>query len=886
MRRGKRFWARLSNLFRKSSADAELEREIAAHLALIAEDFERRGMSPRDAMLAARRTWGGVEQSKELHRDERSFVAVEQFLQDLRHAVRSLAKSRGFTTVALLSLAFGIGVNTAIFTLVNGILLKKLPVRNPRQIVQITGQLPEFEAPAFSFPAFREIRRQNAIFQEVIGVNLASQNLSINGGDPVRVDFEMITGGYFAFFGARPAAGRLLDEEDDRVEGAHRVCVISYDAWQRLFSGASDAVGRRVMVGNNQLEIVGVAPRHFAGAELQRRYDVWVPSALIGDFSNPRESGNHVWLRVMARLQPGISLAQANARLAVASGGIDAALPKDHTNELQVLKAHDGANGLDSWRTYLREPLVLLMAVVTLVLLMACANLANLLLARTHERRQEFAIKLSLGISRWRLLRQLLLETLLLAFAGCVLAMAVSDGLTRFLLAVFNTGNSLFPLHVAPDRSVLLYAFAGCTLTALIAGVYPAWNAARIDAGDGLKGGQLGRGSKSTMRRGLILVQVTLTVVLLFGAGLFTHSLRNLKTIDLGYDVDHVINVTMLQRGSTRAQKKSKGSPQLLEVLARARQLPGVESASLADRGFLGNGMASAGLTISDSPGGPRDLDNVYFVFESPGYLATLRMSLLKGRDFNGHDVDGAPSVAIVNQQFASLAWPGLDPIGRHISGGWGAKDAEVVGLVGNAKFHGVRDETRPVVALPFAQVGLAGATLQVRFRGAASQIERDVRQLVRSAAPAYQVYNTSAMDALRDATIARDRLMALLSDLFGGLGVALALVGIYGLISFSVTRRTREIGIRMSIGAQRGDVIWLFLREIAALVALGLLLGMPLALTLSQYVGKLLYQVSPADPAAIVITIALVAAGAMLAATLPARRATRVNPVQALRYD
>ena len=885
MRHVRRFLARVRNLFRNRGAEAELDRELASHLALIAEDYERRGMTPRDAMLAARRAMGGVEQTRELHRDTRSFVQVEQFLQDLRHAARGLSKSRAFTTVALLSLAFGIGVNTAIFTFVNGILLKRLPVSHPESVVQLTGHFRDFDTHSFSYPVYREIRRHTEILKDVIGVFATSENMAVAGGDPVRIDLEIVTGSYFGFLGARPALGRLLDEEDDRVEGAHPVCAISYDAWQRYFSGDPHAIGKRIQVGGAELEVVGVAPRSFVGAELQRRYDVWVPSALIADFSHSRENANTIWLVLMGRLRPDVSIGQANVRLAAASPGIDAALPKGHTNAEQVLQAHDASKGLDSWRHDLRDPLVILMGAVTLVLLVACANLANLMLARTHERRQEFAIKLSLGISRLRLLRQLLLETFLLACAGGGLAWALSAVLTRFLLALFNTGNPFRPLHVSPDATVLLYTFAGCALTVLIAGLYPAWTAARSDAGAGLKGGALDAG-RAFVRRALILAQITLAAVLLFGASLFTHSLRNLKTVNLGYDVDHVLSVSITQRGPTKSQKRSKGSPQLLEVLSRTRRLPAVTAAALGYRDFLNGGMASADLKVADGTGAEQHIDNVYFVFQTPGYLATMHMPLLKGRDFDEHDRDGSPPVAIVNQQFASLAWPGLDPIGRHVHGGWGADDIEVVGLTDNAKFRSARDETRPIVALPFSQIALTGANLTIRSERGGAQLEREVRQLVRSLSPAYQVNRVSAMDVLRDAGIAQDRLLAFLSDLFGVLGVALALVGIYGLISYAVTRRTREIGIRVSIGAQRSDVVWLFLREMAMLLAFGILIGMPIALALARYLTKMLYQVSTSDPAAIAATVALLAMGAVAAALLPARRATRVNPVQALRYD
>ncbi|HEV2446023.1 MAG TPA: ABC transporter permease [Candidatus Sulfopaludibacter sp.] len=884
MRHWKRFCARLANLFRKRRADAELDREMAAHLALLEEDFQRRGMTARDARLAARRAMGGVEQAKELHRDARSFVWVEQALQDLRHSLRGLARSRSFTAVALLSLAFGIGVNTAIFTLVNAILLKRLPVHDPDRIVQAIGQHKPADTTFFSYPAFRELRRRREVFQNLTGVSLWSTTMRIDGGASHPVAGETITGSYFAFFGAHPALGRLLNEEDDAVEGANPVCVIGYELWQGFFGADPRVIGRRVQVGGNSLQVVGVAPPGFMDGEMQRRFDVWMPTAQR-DAVSSRENANSIWLQLLGRLAPGVSMAQANARLAAATPAIEAALPRDRANKGQIFQVRDGSKGFDRWRTSLHDPLVVLMGAVALVLLVACANLANLLLARSHERRQEFAIKLSLGISRWRLLRELLLETFLLAFAGGALANWLARLLTRFLLAVFNAGNPYFRLEVAPDSSMLLFTFAACAVTALIAGLYPAWQASRADAAAGLKGGAAGVAERSGVRRGLILVQVTLAVVLLFGASLFTHSLRNLVAVDLGYDIDRMLVVPIAQTGPAKAFKPVKNAPEFREILERTRQLPLVESAALSNPGFLSMKLFRTFPIVQDG-GTPRRLEAVRLIANSPGFPATLRLPLLRGRDFTPADGPASPPVAMVNRRFAAQAWPNQDPIGKHFRDGSG-NDVEVVGLMGDMRLTGVRDEVHPLLALPFAQQELNGeGMLQIRCRGAQAEVERQVREIVKSVAPSYLVQDVASLDLMRDRGISQDRLLAFLSDLFGALGVALALVGIYGLISYSVTRRTREVGIRMSVGAERGDVVWLFLREIAVLLVAGMSIGLPAALLLARYAGKLLYKVPPSDPLAIAATLALLGAGALAASLLPARRATRINPVSALRYD
>lgn len=872
----RQFRAKLSYLFHRKHADREMRREMDAHLALIEEDLIRRGMAPDEARVTAHRSFGGLDQTRERHRDERSFVWLEQLLQDARHARRSLAKSPGFVAVAVLSLAFGIGVNTAIFTLVNGILLKRLPVADPQRIVQVNGKSGEFDAKEFSFPAWRELRGRNDIFSDVIGFSSSPAVLE-NNGDGQSIDIEMVTGSYFDFFGARPALGRLLNEEDDRVEGAHSVCVLSHHVWQAQFGGDSRVVGRIIHVSGIPLEVVGVAQSGFVGAELQRRYDVWVPTAMRRDIQRAsRESRFEVWVRVLGRLAPGISLAQANARLQGANRSMQDALPKARANK-DMTYVTDASKGFDTWRKSLSDPLAILMGAVTLVLLVACANLANLLLARTNERRQEFSIKLSLGISRWRLLRQLLLETLALASGGGALAILLANALTQALVNMFNSGDRYRALRVSPDASVFAFTLAACVVTAFVAGLYPAWRASRADAAAGLKGGSAYGVTGGFVRRALILVQVTLAVVLLFGASLFTHSLAKLKTIDLGYDIDRVLTVNLSVRG------KAESRPQLAEVLERVRCLPAVESAGYSYPGLLSQNKMSLLAMARETSGGVRNIRPLV-MSASPGFFATLRIPLLRGRDFTSADRADSPAVAIVNQGFASNAWPGEDPIGKRFDS-W-RKDIEVVGVVGNSKYQEILEDPSPTAYMPSEQARWPTGALEVRARGSLAGLVREIRAIVKTSAPDYRVSDASSMEAARDGQISEQRALAFLSSLFGALGNTLALVGIYGLISYAVARRTREVGIRVAVGAQTRDVLWLFTRESLALTSIGVLLGLPLALMLARLAGKMLYHVSPADPWGIVITLALPALGGLVASYFPARKAARIDPVQALRWE
>ena len=878
----KPLFAKIRNFFGRRRAEDEMVREIAAHLALLEDEFLRQGMPLTEARLAARRAYGGAEQAKELHRDARSLFWLEQMLQDLRHAWRSLAKSPGFVAVALLSLAFGIGVNTAIFTLVNGILLKKLPVQDPDRMVQVRAHLSQggFDSDGFNFPVFRELRSQRGIFADAIAFSPGTAVLDL-GDTPHPIEFELVTGPFFSFFGARPALGRLIDDEDDRLEGTHRVCVLSYQAWQNHFGGDPAILSRSILVNRVPLQVIGVAAPDFVGGELQRRFDLWAPTALEAPLGhNPRESPNHVWLRVLARLQPGLSVAEAGARLESASRSIEDSLPKDRANANAVYRIRDASKGYDNWRTTLHDPLLILMGAVILVLLVACANLANLLLARANERHHEFAIKLSLGISRWRLLRQLLIETFLVAFGGGAAACLMAFFLTRFLLALFNAGEQYATLHVAPDASVLLFTFGVCVLTAVIAGLYPAWQASRTDAGAGLK--TLLQGvRRSLVRRSLIVVQVSLAVVLLFGASLFTHSLRNLKTIHLGFDIDRILAVEIAGRATGKSVQPPSMLPQLSDLLTRVRRLPTVESAAFSEPGVFSGAM----MADDFKPKGAGQATNTNFLFAGSAYFTTMHIPLLKGRDFAVTDCSGSPLVGIINQNLASRVWPGENPVGKYFDG-WGNKNVEIIGVAGNSKYQGVREESRPIAYLAFDQQQPAEGAIEIRYRGPVGQIEGEVRRIVKSAAPDFQVSSASAMELMRDNIIAQDRLLTFLSSLFGVLGTVLALVGIYGLISYAVISRTREIGIRLSVGAQRGDVLWLFLREATVLVFAGLILGLPLALELAFFLRKVLYGVTTSDPLGIVTTLALIVFGGLLASVIPARRATRVNPVQALRYD
>jgi predicted permease len=875
---------KVRDTFLPRRVEDRIDDEFQFHLEQRIADLMARGLPAEEAQREAARMFGNRARIVDSTRDRDILTWLQSILQDLRFAVRNLRRSPTFTAVAILSLAFGIGVNAAIFTLVDGILLDKLQVPDPQRIVQVHVRLQGFENDGFNIPIFRELQRQQDIFTDLIGFH-SNPVLMDLGGDPQHGSVQFVTGGYFRFFRARPALGRLIDDEDDRSEGAHPVCVLSYGAWRNLFGGDPGVLRRSVRIRGIPLQIVGVAPPGFAGAELQSRYDLFVPTSEGNDLAGiPRESSNYIYLRILGRLRPSLTRQGASARLAAASRAIEEALPKEHANGDGTYQLLDASRGFDSWRSQLHDPLLILMGAVSLVLLVACANLANLLLARTAERRQEFAIKLAIGISRWRLMRQLLVETGLLAVAGGACALLAGATLTRILLSMFNAGSEWSVLHVSPNTAVLWFTFGACLLTVVLAGVYPAWNAARTDPARGLQASSLA-GRHELMRRTLILVQVALAVVLLFGASLFSHSLRNLKVIDLGYSIDHVLNVDIGLRGTLKGDYGTVAPPEMREVLERVRHLPGVESAALSVWGILSGGNAASSFKLTDAGSGGAAAEPANVVVTSPDFFGTMHLRLLRGRDFSKADGPGAPPVAIVNQRLASMAWPGQSPIGKHMDG-WNFKGIEVIGVIADSHNGDIRKKPDPTVYLAYDQQKTMGGGLELRCRGAMPPIGSAVRLIVKSVAPNYEVSRASSMELMRDNQISQERLLAFLSSLFGALDTTLALVGIYGLIAYSVMRRTREIGIRVSVGAQGRDVVWLFLREASLLLTAGVAVGLPLALLLARFVGKLLYQVPAIDPASAAVTVALIALGGAAASLIPARRAARVDPLTALRAE
>jgi predicted permease len=860
---------KIQALAQRSRLDRELAEEIETHRILL----ERDGGNSSKLM-------GNITLAREESRDMWTFQKLEWIFQDARHALRGLRRSPAFTAIAIASLALGIGANTAMFSFVNAILLKRLPVPEPQRLVTFAETYRgERSGAVWKMPTVDDLAKRASSFDGVFG--WSSRPVSFSTGDTAQwVMGEIVTGQYFRTLQVKPALGRLLDDDDVRNAAGNPVCVLSYAFWQLEFAGNSRVVGQSVFLNGHAYRVLGVAARGFYGAVLQRRFDVVVPATRVGDFM-PAFAGvdwlnGLSWMSSMARLKPGVSQIQAEKETE--------RLSPDWRNRHVSLE--DGSQGLNPMRSSFGRPVLALMAVVGLVLLVACANLANLLLARAQARAKEFAVRLSIGASRARLIRQLLVESLLLAIGGGVAGVMLSLWINSTLVAFMNTGRSAsMAIHVAPDARVLAFSILLSFATAILFGLLPAWQATQPSLLPGLKQDSAASGftSRVMVRRSLVVIQIALSLVIVFGAGLLTRTLRTLGTVDLGFQPDRLIalHVDPANSGHSGAEV----STILDELLRRARGLPGVKAASLAattPNGSMGISM-SVGVPGFVSKEGGSDVV-VYFNFISPRYFETLGQSLLRGRDFDDRDNKIRSRVAIVNEKFARHYFNGREPVGGKLLQGGGG--LEIVGVVADARDQSIRKGAEETVYLPEKQGQTSGLTLLVRTTVDPQRIIPSLLAIVQSIDPRMPVFSVHTLDVDVEAGLTTERILGYLSTLFAALATLLAGIGLYGVLAYSIARRTREIGIRFAIGAQKRDVAGLFARESLTLVFVGLIIGAPVALVSAHALRTLLFGVGASDPLTLLISVVVLALAALLATSIPLWRASRVNPVIALRWE
>jgi len=827
----------------------------------------------------------------------------DAMFQDLRFGVRMLLKNKSFTAVAVISLGLGIGANTAIFQLLDAVRLRTLPVKAPNELAEVRmlnmdGARGGFgREPSVNNLIWEQIRDRQQAFSGIGAWGTDSVNLA-PGGEARPARMLYVSGDFFNMLGVQPALGHVFTKTDDQRGCGDSGLVISNEFWQREYGGDATVIGRKLQLGDHAFEIIGVTPPGFFGMEVGKSFDLALPICAVALVrgNNNFLSGTMWWLTVTGRLKPGWSLEQANAHtLSISHGIFEAALPpnyppvsvKDYLgSELIAVPAGSGVSAL---REEYEQPLLMLLAIAGLVLLIACANLANLLLARASAREREFAVRQALGASRGRLVRQLLVESLLLAMTGAALGAGLAQALSRFLVAFLSTTADPVFLNLTPDWRVLGFATGLAVLTCLLFGLAPAIRVTRMEPGAVLKSG--GRGmtagrERFSLRRALVVAQVALSLVLVAGALLFSRSLSNLANVHTGFrQKDVLIAHVNFRRLSLPSERYWSFTD---EVLERIRAIPGTESVAVTSIIPLDDwGGGSAWMDGEDA----QRAQNTSLSRVGPNYFNTLEIPMLAGRDFDSRDTVASTKVAIVNEVFARKFLNGANPVGHRMwieaSPGSPNTPYEVVGLVRDTKYRELREEFRPIAYYASAQNSGAGPGGRILIRSRFPQADTiaAVKHVLEEINPAITV-SFRGFEPLIESTILRERLVATLSGFFGLLALSLACIGLYGILSYGLASRTNEIGIRMALGARRSDVFWLILREALVLVVAGIVVGLPIVIASTRLASTLLFGLTPTDPLSLSAAALLMLTVSIVAGYLPSRRATRVDPMVALRQE
>jgi predicted permease len=931
MRSHRVFASRLLAIVGGRRRDADLNDEIQAHLDTLTDDYVRRGLSPADARAAARRDFGGVDQVKEVYRDQRSLPFVETLAQDVRYALRALRASPGFAAAAILSLALGIGGNSAVFTLVNAALMRDLPVEDPDRLATVYWRNQaavgrgEFRAAAgadFSYPIFRELASRQRVFSDMAasgnwGLNRITLDGETEDESAADVDAGIVSANYFSMLGVRASLGRAFGPDDSRAPGEGAFVVLGDGFWSRRFGRDPGVLGRTMFLNNVLFTIIGVMPRGFFGDRVGVSRDFWVPLFMqprLTPASNQLERRTAVWFRTIGRLKPGVTDAQATTELTalfrqsladeIASGSgtrVGRVNPADARVYIER-----GSQALNTLRARVAQPLMVLLGVVGLVLLIACGNVANLLLARASARQREIGIRLAMGASRRRLVRQLMTESLVIAVtggvAGLILAQATSELLARTL--------SMGVLDLRSDSRVLTFTLLASAATTLVFGLVPALQATNVEVAPTLQSSSItlaGGRPRRYLGRALVVVQVGLTLWVLIGAGLLVRTLQNMRTADIGIDRTRVMTVAPLVDPGARADV-----PTLRRTLSdRLKAVPGIDAVGFSTGYglFLGS-MNTAPVRVPDSTVNAATDRDVGEDWISPEYFRTVGMTLVRGRAFQESDTARAPRVAIVNETTARHYFGDRDPLGRLIyfpkidaqnryvpfAADLAREDGtEIVGVVRDARDFSLRQPARKMAFLPLSQrpespaVGFGNVAglgvIHLRVVGDSDAVAARIRELLPQVHPGLRVRRVSMLDADIERTLGRELMMTRLVGFFGLLALLLACVGLYGVMSYTVARRTGEIGVRMALGARQTDVAGMMLRDTAGLVIGGIGLGIPAALATTRLIASLLFGLEPTDPATIGVVTLVMLTVAGLAGLLPARRAAKVDPMIALRH-
>jgi predicted permease len=892
----------LQALLRSHRVERELDEELRAYLEASIEDKVRAGMARGDASRTARVEIGSLEAVKDRVRDVGWETRIENIWRDLRDAARTLRKSRAFTAAAVLTLALGIGANTAIFSAVNAIILRRLPVNHPDQLLSLAVAYPNGIEPVFSYAAYRRIAADGSRLIDAVAASAARRDAITLDGPPEPVDIKWVSGNYFSTLGVPAAIGRPVVPSDDPVPPGEAVAVVSDAYWARRLGRDPAAIGRSFRLRAKAFRIVGVAPRAFSGDSAGEAVDIWMPlSSQPGAPPWVWQGHSTTWLRILGRRRSGIELAQARAGLEPVyarvrddiAAGTDS--PEFRRSVLESrLMVSEASRGSSRLRDNFSTPLLVLMAIVALVLLVACANVANLMLARAAFRRRETAVCLAIGAGRWRLVRQRMAEALLLAGLGGVLGLLLAAWGTSMLKAMIS-GALPISLDISPDRRVLAFAMAVSCATAVVFGLLPALRATAIDPLAALKsaGGTPRAIGRIPLGRTLVVAQMVASVVLLVAAGLFVRSLRNLQDIELGFDPDRVLLVQVTPPGAEPPVASETRRNLYLQLLAKAKSVPGVTVASASFSGVFstgtwGNAIAVEGF-VPRAGVTARTLANAI----TPDYFDVMRIAILRGRRFTDGDHERAPRVAIVNETFGRRFLDGADVLGKRVAlcssdpcDPARSEMMEIVGVAENAKYADLREEQRPMLYVPFGQRQGNLGEIQVRIAGEPAAVAAAVHRELAAADSRVAIASMIEARDRVEASLTAERLIAKLSATFGLLALALAGVGLYGLTAYATSQRTGEIGVRMALGARRRDVRGLVLRDTLKLVALGAAIGIPIALGGARLISSQLYQVKASDSMVVSLSIVALSVATLLAGYLPARRAAAVDPASALRAE
>jgi putative ABC transport system permease protein len=871
---------------RRDDREHDLDDEIRHHLRMASED---RGDE------AARREFGNLTLIKEVTREMWGFASFDRLVQDLRYALRAFRRSPGFAAVAILSLALGIGANTAIFSLIDAVLLKMLPVSHPEQLLQVVL---DGDQESFSNPIWEQVRDRQDVFSAILARGNWQFNLA-TGGEQRRVPGEFASGDYFETLGVSTILGRTFTRDDDR-RGCAGAAVLAYDFWQREYGADPSVITRTILLDNHMFPIIGVLAPGFHGTTAGTAKGVFLPlcsEAIIRGEASALDQRTNWWLYVIGRPRPGVSPAQVTARLKTLAPSIfENTVPKEWGPDGRAgylrrsFETNSAATGLSYLRQDYRPALWTLMAVVALVLLIACANVANLLLARSTARQKEIAVRLALGAGRARILRQLLTESLFLSMAAAMLGAIFARWGAALIIHMISVGGNPVFLDLTLDPRVLAFTIGVAVLTGLLFGIAPAWRATRVSPQGAMKeNSRTATQSRASFSAGntLVMAQVALSLVLVAGAGLLVGTFRNLETLDPGFSRDHVLLMTVDLRNTT--YPKERRAAVYRDITDHLRALPGVDSASTSSllpvsRSSWTNDIRAEGGT-QVSP----ENSSVFFNQISSGYFETMGTALLAGRDFNDHDTPNSPPVAIVSEALARKFFGVPNAVGRTYRK---VSDqiqpaVEIVGVVRDAKYRDLRDAGVPTIYQPVSQDSdlFTFSNFEVRAEASAEDLIPTVKSAMAQFNPNV-VLTFKTMTTHIDQSLARERLLATLSGFFGALALLLSAIGLYGVMSYSVARRRNEIGIRMALGAEQRRILGMVLRDVAVLVTVGLAAGIGAALLATRMVASFLYGVTARDPGVIAISSAVLAIVAAAAGYLPARRASRLDPMTALREE